>query len=117
MTIKEIATLANTSRGAVDHVINGRGNVSKEVEERILKVIKETNFKPNEIGRSLSLSNKKLTIGVVIGSEGNSFFNLVMDGIGNGINKYRSSGLNVIVKRVDLFNKEWARKMALKAKI
>lgn len=106
MTIKEIATLANTSRGTVDRVINGRGKVSKDVEERILKVIKETNFKPNEIGRSLSLSNKKLTIGVVIGSEANPFFNLVMDGIRNGIDKYRNSGLNVIVKRVDLFNKE-----------
>ena len=106
MTIKEIATLANTSRGTVDRVINGRGNVSKDVEERILKVIKETNFKPNEIGRSLSLSNKKFTIGVVIGSKANPFFNLVMDGIRNGIDKYRNSGLNVIVKRVDLFNKE-----------
>lgn len=106
MTIKEIATLANTSRGTVDRVINGRGKVSKDVEERILKVIKETNFKPNEIGRSLSLSNKKLTIGVVIGSEANPFFNLVMDGIRNGIDKYRNSGLKVIVKRVDLFNKE-----------
>lgn len=106
MTIKEIATLANTSRGTVDRVINGRGKVSKDVEERILKVIKETKFKPNEIGRSLSLSNKKLTIGVVIGSEANPFFNLVMDGIRNGIDKYRNSGLNVIVKRVDLFNKE-----------
>lgn len=106
MTIKEIATLANTSRGTVDRVINGRGNVPKDAEERILKVIKETNFKPNEIGRSLSLSNKRLTIGVVIGSEGNSFFSLVMDGIRNGIDKYRNSGLNVIVKRVDLLNKE-----------
>lgn len=109
MTIKEIVTLANTSRGTVDRVINGCGNVSKEVEECILKVIKETNFKPNGIGRSLSLSNKKLTIGVV-GSEGNLFFDLVMDGIRNGIDKYRNTGLNVIVKRVDLFNKEWAKK-------
>ena len=106
MTIKEIANLANTSRGTVDRVINGRGKVSKEVRERILKVIEETNFKPNEIGRSLSLSNKKLTIGVVLGSENNPFFNLVADGIVNGADKYRKSGLKVIVKRADLFNKE-----------
>ena len=105
-TIKEIANLANTSRGTVDRVINGRGKVSKEVRERILKVIEETNFKPNEIGRSLSLSNKKLTIGVVLGSENNPFFNLVADGIVNGADKYRNSGLKVIVKRADLFNKE-----------
>lgn len=79
-------------------MINGRGKVSKEVRERILKVIEETNFKPNEIGRSLSLSNKKLTIGVVLGSENNPFFNLVADGIVNGADKYRNSGLKVIVK-------------------
>lgn len=107
MTIKEIADLANTSRGTVDRVINGRGKVSKEVKERVLKVIEETNFKPNEIGRSLSLSNKKLTIGVVIGNDKNPFFTLMTEGILNGMDKYRLSGLcNVVFKRVDLLNKE-----------
>ena len=35
MTIAEIAKLAGTSRGTVDRVINGRGKVNKELEERI----------------------------------------------------------------------------------
>ena len=54
MTIKEIAILAKTSRGTVDRVVNGRGKVKKEVEERVLKVIKETNYVKNEVGKSLS---------------------------------------------------------------
>ena len=79
MTIKEIAILAKTSRDTVDRVINKRGNVSKAVERRVLKVIKETNYQPNEIARSLSLSTKKLNIGIIIWTVGNPFFGLVLD--------------------------------------
>ena len=87
MTIKEIAKLAQTSRGTVDRVINKRGNVSKDVRDRILKVLEETGYKPNQIARSLSLSSKKLNIGVVIGTKGNPFFKLVLDGILNASGK------------------------------
>jgi DNA-binding LacI/PurR family transcriptional regulator len=58
MTIKEIARLANTSRGTVDRVINKRGKVSEEVEQRVLKIIQETGYIPNENGKLLSLSNR-----------------------------------------------------------
>lgn len=106
MTIKEIAVLAGTSRGTVDRVINKRGRVSKEVEERVLAVIRETNYRPNEVGRSLSLSNKKIIIGVVVGSIGNPFFNLIIDGIVNTADKYKNAGISTIIKEVDLFNKD-----------
>ena len=34
MTIKEIAALAGTSRGTVDRVLNGRGNVNPELKKK-----------------------------------------------------------------------------------
>lgn len=106
MTIKEIAKLAQTSRGTVDRVINKRGNVSKDVRDRILKVLEETGYKPNQIARSLSLSSKKLNIGVVIGTKGNPFFKLVLDGILNASGKNYNSLLNIIVKELYIFDKE-----------
>ncbi len=106
MTIKEIAILANTSRGTVDRVINKRGKVAKDVEERVLEVIRATNYRPNEIGRSLSLSNKKITVGFIIGSIGNPFFNLVIDGIKATAEKYKNAGLKIIIEEVDLLNKK-----------
>ena len=44
MTIREIANLANTSRGTVDRVLNHRGNVAEDVRQRIEKVICETGY-------------------------------------------------------------------------
>lgn len=76
MTIKEIAKLANTSRGTVDRVLNNRGKVSTKVYKRIMDVIVAYNYQTNEIGRTLSLINKKMTIGVIIGAKSNYFFNL-----------------------------------------
>lgn len=105
MTIKEIAILAKTSRGTVDRVINKRGNVSKAVERRVLKVIKETNYQPNEIARSLSLSTKKINIGVIIGTVGNPFFGLVLEGIKSAAKKYYNAGLQVNIKKVNIFDK------------
>lgn len=106
MTIKEIAILAKTSRGTVDRVINNRGKVSKDVEKRVLDVIKATNYRPNEIGRSLSLSNKRIKVGVIIGAMFNPFFNLVLDGIVNTADKYKNAGISVVVKKVDAFNRK-----------
>lgn len=49
MTIKEIAKLANTSRGTVDRVIHHRGKVNKALEEKIWQIIQECNYSPNEL--------------------------------------------------------------------
>ena len=103
MTIKEIAVLANTSRGTVDRVVNNRGKVRKEVEARILKVIQETNYVKNELGRSLS-NTRKFVIGAIIGSINNSFFSLIIDGIAREIEKYKNYGFSLVLKRVNLFD-------------
>ena len=105
MTINEIARLANTSRGTVDRVINNRGKVRKNLADKILKIIEETNYKPNEIGRSLSLSNRKILVGAIIGSKRNSFFDLIFDGFRAAEEKYRNAGLSIIVKQTSLFDK------------
>jgi LacI family transcriptional regulator len=105
MTIKEIAKLANTSRGTIDRVINKRGKVNKEVEARVRRVIQETGYIPNENGKILSLSNKKIPISVVIGSENNIFFNFILEGIKKAIaTTYRYLGFDLEVFPVRLFD-------------
>ena len=106
MTINEIARLANTSRGTVDRVINNRGKVRKDLADKILKIIEETNYQTNEIGRSLSLSNKKILVGAIIGSKNNSFFNLIIDGFKVNEEKYKNGGLQIILKQTNLFDKK-----------
>ena len=39
ITMKEIAALAGVSRGTVDRVINNRGSVNPETEQRVRSII------------------------------------------------------------------------------
>lgn len=64
-TIKEIAKRANVSIGTVDRVIHDRGRVSPKTKEKILKIIKELDYKPNVFARHLKLS-KSFRFGVVM---------------------------------------------------
>lgn len=63
--IAEIAKRANVSVGTVDRVIHNRGRVSKETEKKVQQIIKELNYKPNILARSLSLS-KDFRFGVLM---------------------------------------------------
>jgi DNA-binding LacI/PurR family transcriptional regulator len=47
MNIREVARRANVGIGTVSRVLNGHPSVSPEVQERVLKVIKELNYVPN----------------------------------------------------------------------
>lgn len=61
-TIKEIAELAGVSRRTVDRVINHRGSVKPDTEEKIRKIIEELSYTPNAAGRSLAAHKKKLRL-------------------------------------------------------
>ncbi len=100
MTIKEIAALAGTSRGTVDRVLNGRGNVNSELADRILSIASRNNYQPNHLAQALIKSRKRMTIGVVINSLGNEFFDEVLRGIYDRAQKYSNYGLSVVVKEI-----------------
>ena len=53
VTIRQIAEESGVSRGTVDRVLNNRGKVRPEVEERVRKVAEELGYKPNLLGRAL----------------------------------------------------------------
>jgi len=53
--IKDIAEIANVSVGTVDRVIHKRGEVSPKTREKIQKLLKEFNYKPDIAARSLAL--------------------------------------------------------------
>lgn len=104
MTVKEIAELAGTSRGTVDRVLHGRGNVRPELRSKILKVIEETHYKPNQLARALINSRKKFHIGVVLHSVGNPFFEDVLKGIRYRAAKFESHGIELTVKEIKGFS-------------
>lgn len=81
MTIKDIANLANTSKTTVSFYLNGKTDkMSQETKSRIEAVIKETNYHPSVIARSLNAKSMNL-IGVIIGDITNTFANQIVKGI------------------------------------
>jgi LacI family transcriptional regulator len=63
--IKDIAVKAKVSTGTVDRVIHGRGRVSEEVRTRVLKIIKDLQYEPNLMARTLG-ANRQYYIAALI---------------------------------------------------
>lgn len=99
-TIKQIAELAGVSRGTVDRVLNHRGGVSSETEEKIKKIMKEMDYHRNPAGIALAAQKKKCLIGVVLFSKKNPFFDDVMHGFQEKAKELSLYGCHLIVKRV-----------------
>ncbi|CAH1216304.1 Catabolite control protein A [Paenibacillus plantiphilus] len=80
VTIKDIAKVANVSTATVSYVLNGRGNISEETKKKVMDIVRELNYKPNSIAKSLKI-NKTSTIGVIV--EDITVFNSpeIIDGI------------------------------------
>lgn len=64
-TIKDVAREAGLTVGTVSRVLNSRGYISEATREKVYQVMKDLNYQPNEVARSLSKS-KTNTIGVIV---------------------------------------------------
>lgn len=63
-TIKDVANRAGVSVGTVSMVINGSKSVKMETRYRVMEVIREMGYVPNQYARSL-VTRKKHVIGVI----------------------------------------------------
>ena len=72
-TIKDVALAAGVSTTTVSHTINGTRRVSDGLRERVLKAMKELDYRPNVLARSLRVGQTQ-TIGLVIPDSSNLFF-------------------------------------------
>jgi LacI family transcriptional regulator len=73
LTLEDIARQAGVSRSTVSRVVNEHPNVRENVRQRILKVIEDTGFHPNEAARSLA-SQRSWMIGLALPRSVSSFF-------------------------------------------
>lgn len=106
ITIKEIAELCGTSRGTVDRVLNGRGNVSIELESKIREVLTQHNYEPNTTARALVKSQKKCLIGVVINSVGNHFYSEVLRGVEAAGKHVENYGVRIIISELKGYSED-----------
>ena len=72
-SVREVARLAGVSPATVSRVINGTANVNPDKRRRVLEVIEQTDFVPNEVARSLFKKSANI-IGLIIPSIRNPYF-------------------------------------------
>ncbi|NLP46791.1 MAG: LacI family transcriptional regulator [Epulopiscium sp.] len=74
VTIKDVAKAANVSPSTVSRVIADNPKISNETKKRVLKAMKQLNYYPNAIARSLANKSTK-TLGVLLPNTDEDLFN------------------------------------------
>lgn len=80
MTIKDVARLAGVSVATVSRVINESGYVNVDTRKKVEAAVKQMNYTPNEVARSLYKRKSKL-IGLLLPDITNPFFPQLARGI------------------------------------
>ncbi|CAM3815627.1 LacI family DNA-binding transcriptional regulator [Cytobacillus oceanisediminis] len=82
----EVAKAAGVSNMTVSRVVNNSGKVSDKTRQKVLKAIKELNYQPNLIARSLARKKTNI-LGLVVYSEKGvhpAFYNEIINGVQQG---------------------------------
>jgi DNA-binding LacI/PurR family transcriptional regulator len=78
-TIREVARRAGVSVGTVSHVITGSVHVSEALRLKVQAAIRELNYHPNHVARSLKTSRTR-TLGIIVPDMTISFYPQVIRG-------------------------------------
>ncbi len=93
VTLKDVAKLAGVSSATVSRVINNDPRISDKTREKVLKCVKELDYKINRIARSLK-TNKTYTVGFICPELANNFFMLIAKGVEDVLRRH---GYSIIV--------------------
>lgn len=72
-TLDDIAKMAGVSATTVSRVINNYGSLSEKTKTKVFAAMRELNYQPNSLARSLK-GKKTQLIGVILPGVGNPFF-------------------------------------------
>ena len=73
VTLKDIAERVGVSITTVSRVLNGKGSISQETKDKVFQVMRELNYYPNEMARSLVNKNSHI-IGLIVPYIDHPFF-------------------------------------------
>lgn len=97
MTIKDIAKRSGVSVSTVSRVLNERPDVSDAIRQKVLAVVKETGYIPNNSARDL-VRTRSEAIGVVTRGLGNLFFADMLRTITRELDK---NGMTMVLRQID----------------
>ena len=95
-TINEIAEKCGVSRGTVDRVLHNRGGVSASTRKLVLETAHKMGYENNILGQALASRKKVRTIGIILCSLENVFFDDLIKGITDGLQENSAFSIEVI---------------------
>ena len=96
-TIHDVAAKAGVSIATVSYVLTGKKRVSPATAERVLRAIKEVDYIPNRIAKSLRKA-KNLVIGVLVPDIRNPFFPDIVKALSESLS---DKGFQIVVASSD----------------
>ncbi len=95
--IRDVAERAQVSTATVSHVLNGTRTVTDSTRDRVLTAIRELNYHPSAVARSLK-TQSTYTLGVMVSDITNPFSTAVVRGIEDVAS---ANGFNLILCNTD----------------
>jgi len=97
LTIKDIARISGYGISTVSRVINNQSEVSPEARKKILEVIKENNFEPNQNAKHLKMQRSQ-SFGIIVKGTANMLFADILEKIQKLL---IANGENAVVEYID----------------
>lgn len=115
LTIKDIARLANVSVSTVSRSINNHKDISEETKNRVLSIIDEYNYVPNDNAKYLKQINSK-NIAIIVKGNNHTLFIYIIEQIQKIISKKKYS---IIISYIDNIDDELdqAKQIILEKKV
>ncbi len=106
--------MADVSPGTVDRVIHKRGKVSSDKLQRIQAVLKEINYQPNIIAKTLK-NNRIYQIAVLIPeTSSDEYWQKVEFGVREALNEFSNFGIRANIQYYHINNKDSFQSEAMK---
>ncbi len=97
VTIADVAERAGVSKTTVSHALSGKRPVAPETRTRIFQAIKELDFRPNQLARSLRMQQTQL-VALVIPDITNPFYPVLARGLQDTLKEH---GYSLILCNTD----------------
>lgn len=96
MTIKDIARLSGVAVSTVSRVLNNHPDVSPESREKVMAVIRQNNFVPNNSARDL-VKTKSDSVGLIVRGSQNTFYTDIIHAIEATLD---SAGYTMVMRQI-----------------
>ncbi len=113
VTRKDVAKFANVSEQTVSYILNNKRQFSAEITDRVQKAVKQLNYKPDVIARSMSKKSTK-SLCIVVNDISNPLFGEIIKAFEKSATKsgyfisfvdvnsdFRTHAVNLISRRIE----------------